>query len=76
VLHLRHLELAANPITTLSNASFQGAIENLRTLDVRDLTLIYFEVTYSTAGVSLEPWLLSCSLQGITDGVSALITSF
>ncbi|KDR14119.1 Chaoptin [Zootermopsis nevadensis] len=40
---LRHLELAANPITTLSNASFQGAIENLQSLDIRHLELIYFE---------------------------------
>lgn len=42
--HLRYLELAANPITTLSNAVFQGAMENLQELDIRHLTLNYFEV--------------------------------
>jgi hypothetical protein len=42
--HLRYLELAANPITTLSNASFQGAMEHLQELDIRHLTLNYIEV--------------------------------
>jgi hypothetical protein len=42
--HLRYLELAGNPITTLSNASFQGAMEHLQELDIRHLTLNYFEV--------------------------------
>lgn len=42
--HLKYLELAANPITTLSNASFQGATEHLQELDIRHLTLNYFEV--------------------------------
>jgi len=42
--HLRYLELAANPITTLSNAVFQGAMEHLQELDIRHLTLNYFEV--------------------------------
>jgi hypothetical protein len=42
--HLKYLELAGNPITTLSNASFQGAMEHLQELDIRHLTLDYFEV--------------------------------
>jgi len=42
--HLRSLELAANPITTLSNAVFQGVMDHLQELDIRHLTLNYFEV--------------------------------
>ena len=45
--HLRYLELAANPITTLGNAIFQGAMENLQELDIRHLPLNYFEVKRS-----------------------------
>ena len=45
--HLRYLELAANPITTLSSAIFQGAMEHLLELDIRHLTLNYFEVKWS-----------------------------
>ena len=45
--HLRYLHLAANPITTLSNVIFQGAMEHLQELDIRHLTLNYFEVKWS-----------------------------
>jgi hypothetical protein len=41
---MRYLELAGNPITTLNNASFQGAMEHLQELDIRHVTLNYFEV--------------------------------
>jgi hypothetical protein len=42
--HLRYLELAGNPIMTLNNVSFQGAMEHLRELDIRHVTLNHFEV--------------------------------
>jgi hypothetical protein len=44
VPHLRYLELAGNPITKLNNASFQGSMERLQELDIRHITLSYFEV--------------------------------
>jgi hypothetical protein len=44
--HLRYLELPGNPITMLSNITFQGAMEHLQELDIRHLTLNCFEVKY------------------------------
>ncbi|XP_069668870.1 chaoptin isoform X2 [Periplaneta americana] len=57
--HLKYLELAANPITTLSSASFQGAMEYLQELDIRHLTLNYFEPSALNKMTSLRTLYMS-----------------
>ncbi|PNF19532.1 Chaoptin [Cryptotermes secundus] len=57
--HLRCLELAGNPITTLSNTSFQGAMEHLQELDIRHLTLNYFQPSALSRMASLRTLSLS-----------------
>lgn len=42
---LRHLSLAGNPITVLSNTSLLGVAEHLAELDIRDFELNTFEVS-------------------------------